>query len=124
MAGGDGWRDIVRDAVAARAADARKNSRNGSQTAHISRVGFTIAAHAYLVRAARARGMSISSYIRRATMAVVAMDLRIEPTEIFAVDAAITPPGKNGRWQSTRDLDGDLFGQWKVRPDDSRSDHS
>lgn len=116
----DGWRDIVRDAVAARAADARKNSNSGSQTANISRVGFSVEAHPYLVRAAKARGMSVSGYIRRATMAHVAMDLGIDPLEIFAVDTPLTPPGMNGRWQSTQDLDGELFGRWEVRPDGPR----
>lgn len=122
---GDGWRDIVRDAVATRAAEARKRSSSGSQTAHISRVGFSVAAHPFLVRAAKARGMSISGYIRRATMAVVAMDLGIDPIEIFAVDTPLTPPGMNGRWCSTLDLDGELFGRWEVRPDGPRhDDHS
>jgi len=117
---GDGWRDIARDAVAARAAEARKNSPSGSQTANISRVGFSVEAHPYLVRAAKQRGMSISGYIRRATMALVAMDLGIDPVEIFEVDTPLTPPGMAGRWHSTQDLDGELFGQWKVRPDESR----
>lgn len=119
----DGWRDIVRDAVAARAAEARKNSTRGSQTAHISRVGFSTEAHPYLVRAAKARGMSVSGYIRRATMALVAMDLGIDPIEIFAVDTPLTPPGGAGRWHSTQDLDGELFGRWEVRPDGSPNHH-
>lgn len=110
----DGWRDIVRDAVAARAAEARKRSRGASQTAHISRVGFSVEAHPFLVRAAHLRGMSISGYIRRATMTLVAKDLGIDPKEIFAVDTPLTPPGKAGRWHSTRDLDGELFGRWEV----------
>lgn len=124
MAGGDGWRDMIRDSVAARAAEARKRSTRGSQTTNISRVGFSVDAQPYLVRAARARGMSVSGYIRRATMAVVAMDLGIDPLEIFAVDTPLTPPGMNGRWQSTLDLDGELFGRWEVRPDGPRNDHS
>lgn len=124
MAAGDGWRDIIRDGVAARAADARKNSPGGSQTQHISRVGFSVDAHPYLVRAAQARGMSISGFIRRATMAVVAADLGIDPEEIFLLDTPVTPPGLSGRWQSTRDLDGELFGQWRFRPDDSDTDLS
>lgn len=119
---GDGWRDIVKDAVAARAAEARKRSAGASQTAHISRVGFSVEAHPYLVRAAHQRGMSISGYIRRATMALAAMDLGIAPTEIFEKDTPLTPPGMAGRWHSTRDLDGELFGRWEVRPDGSRHD--
>ncbi|QUE25316.1 ribbon-helix-helix DNA binding domain protein [Microbacterium phage Fizzles] len=117
--GGAGWRDIVRDAIAVRAAETRKKSSSASQTANISRVGFSVDAHPYLVRAAERRGMSISGYIRRATMAIVAMDLGLDPVDIFAVDTPLAPPGMSGRWHSSRDLDGELYGHWKVKPDDS-----
>ena len=111
---GNGWRDIVRDGVATKAADARKRSARRSPDKQPSRIGFSVEAHPFLVRAANLRGMSISGYIRRATMTIVAQDLGMDPKEIFAVDMPLTPRGMNGRWQSTLDLDGELFGRWEV----------
>ena len=111
------WRDLVKDAAAARSHDTKKRTRGASDSAHISRVGFAIAAHMHLVTAARRRGISISGYIRRATLAVVAMDLGLEATDLFELDSAITPIGRVGS-KPTKDLDGALYGRWEVQPRD------
>jgi hypothetical protein len=110
-----GWRDLVRDAAVAKSHDTRKRSRGASDTAHISRVGFAVAAHKFLVLAARRRGISISGYIRRATLAVVAMDLGLKAIDLFEFDSGITPIGRVGS-KPTKDLDGKLYGRWEVQP--------
>jgi hypothetical protein len=112
---------VVRDAVAARAAETAAHHRGASQYAHISRVGLSVEAHPFLVEAARKRGISISGYIRRATMALVAMDLGLQATDLFEKDIAITPIGRRGAPPS-RDIDGALYGRWEVQPGDSRAD--
>jgi hypothetical protein len=114
------WRTLVSDSVAARAAETRSRNRGASDTAHISRVGFSVDAHPFLVRAAKARGISISGYIRRATLAHVAADLGMDPLDLFALDAAITPIGRRGAPPS-RDLDGILYGDWGVDLREPRS---
>lgn len=120
---GTSWRDLTRDAVAVRAADSAKRSHGGSAKTSVSRVGFSPAVMVYLVRAAALRGISIAGYIRRSVMAHVAMDLGIDPIEIFEQDMAIGPTGKGGATRmQTRDLDGSIYGQWKVRPDDDSAD--
>jgi hypothetical protein len=111
------WRDLVRDQAAARSHDTKTRTRGASDSAHISRVGFLIAAHRFLVIAARKRGISISGYIRRATLAVVAMDLGLEAVDLFELDAGITPIGRVGS-KPTKDLDGALYGRWEVQPRD------
>lgn len=121
MAGG--WRDMVKDAVAAKGAETATKHRGASGTANISRVGFSRLAHPFLVRAARKRGISISGYIRRATMAVVAVDLGIDPRKIFEVDTGITPLGRIGSAPS-KDLDGELYGPWRFRVDDDPASDS
>ena len=74
-----------------------------------------VAVHPFLVRAAQLRGISISGYIRRATMARVGADLGIDPVELFQMDSAITPLGKGGNPRHPdRDLDGALYGRWEV----------
>lgn len=113
----EAWRRLVIDAVTTRAAETTQRSRGASDSNRISRVGFHPDAHIFLVRAARKRGISLSGYIRRATMAVVAMDLGLEARDLFGLDAAITPIGRIGA-PPTRDLDGELYGRWEVRPDD------
>lgn len=115
--GGAAWRDLIRDQMAVRAAEVRETSGGASHAMAISRVGFARAVQPYLVLAAQRRGISIAGYIRRATMAVVAMDLGIDPVEIFEQDMAIAPLGKGGM-HSSKDLDGELYGRWEVRPDE------
>jgi hypothetical protein len=110
---------VVRDAVAARAAETASRHRAASQYAHVSRVGLSVAAHSFLVEAARKRGISISGYIRRATLALVAMDLGLEATDLFEKDIAITPIGRRGAPPS-RDIDGALYGRWEVQPGEPR----
>lgn len=116
MAGAD-WRSMIKDQVAVKAADTRERNRGASQTANISRVGFSANVQPHLVRAAKRRGISISGYIRRATMAVVAMDLGFKATDLFDSDVMITPVGRNGA--PSKDLDGTLYGRWEVVPDAS-----
>lgn len=113
--GGD-WRQLVKDTVAQRADEARERSRGTSATNRISRVGFAVRAHFFLVQAAKKRGISISGYIRRATMTQVALDLDIPQLDLFETDAAITPIGKTGTLPS-KDLDGALYGRWGVAHD-------
>lgn len=117
---GAGWRDMVRDAVDARAAETAVRSPRASQYAHISRVGFSPDAHGFLVRAAKARGISLAGYIRRATLAHVALDLGLTATDLFRLDNAVSPAGGGGnaRWHGTRDLDGEMWGRWEVIADE------
>lgn len=116
---GAGWREIVGDQLNVRAADTAER-RLSRPAVVVSRVGFAPAVQPVLVMAAQARGISIAGYIRRATMAHVAMDLGLDPIELFEKDMAPSPAGRGGQW-SDKDLDGEKFGQWKVRPDDSRT---
>jgi len=111
---GASWRDMVKDQVAVKAAETREKHNGASQTANISRVGFSVNVHPHLVRAAKRRGISISGYIRRATLAVVAMDLGFKATDLFDSDTLVTPPG--GRGAPSKDLDGTLYGRWEVVP--------
>lgn len=111
------WRTLVKDAAAAKAGETRTRNRGASDTANISRVGMGTQAHVFLVQAAKARGISISGYIRRATLAHVAMDLGMEATDLFALDLAITPIGRRGSLPD-RDLDGEMYGRWEVEPRD------
>lgn len=111
---------MVRDAVGARAAETAERSPGASQYAHISRVGISPDAHRFLVEAARRRGISIAGYIRRATLAHVALDLGLEATDLFQLDNAIAPLGKGG--PGVRDLDGELWGRWEVVARESSSD--
>lgn len=121
----DDWRTLVSDAVSARAHETAKRSHGGSAKTSVSRVGFSPRVMPYLVRAAQLRGISIAGYIRRSVMAHVAMDLGLNPIDIFREDLAIGPTGRGGRADGrTMDLDGTRYGQWKVRPDDSAGDHS
>ncbi len=113
MAGNDGWRQVVADAVEVRAADTARKNRGASDHANISRVGFGSEAHPYIVRAAKKRGISVSGYIRRATAAMAALDLGLDPKEIFEKDVAITPIGRIGA-KPSKDLDGELYGTWEV----------
>lgn len=119
MAGAD-WRSMIRDQSAVNAARSREKNRAGSQYAHISRVGLAVAAHNLLVRAAKRRGISISGYIRRATLAVVAMDLGMNAVDLFEMDNGIAPPSRRG--SPSKDLDGAIYGRWEVQPHDSRTD--
>ena len=112
---GTGWRDIIRDQVAAQAQETREKTRASSADIRLSRIHFAVAVHPFLVRAAQLRGISISGYIRRATMVRVGADLGIDPVELFQMDSAITPLGKGGNPRHPdRDLDGALYGRWEV----------
>lgn len=115
MAGAD-WRSIIADRVAVAAADTRANSTGTSADQRFTRVAFSLAAHPYLLRAARARGISLSGYTRRATLARVADDLGMDPQQLFLLDNAIAPFGKGGNGGHHRefDLDGTLYGRWEV----------
>lgn len=115
MGRGDGWRDVVRDAVTTKAAEVSARNRAASGAIRISRVGFLPAFHVYLVRAAKLRGISLAGYIRRSVAALVAMDLDMDVRDLIELDAAVTPIGKNGT-RPSKDLDGALYGQWEVRP--------
>lgn len=103
--------------VAAKAADTRKRSRGASDNFRISRIGFSTAAHPFLVKAARTRGISLSGYIRRAVMAWVAHDLGLDRIQLFELDAGITPIGRVGS-RPTKDLDEKIYGRWEVHRDD------
>jgi 2-keto-3-deoxy-6-phosphogluconate aldolase len=115
MPGGDGWRDMVRDAVAVQAAEVTERHPGASADLRISRVGLSPEAHRFIVEAARRRGISISGYIRRASLAVAAMDLGLDPKDLFALDIGIAPIGRRGAPPS-KDLDGELYGDWAVQP--------
>lgn len=112
------WQKVISDQVAAKAADARARSTGASDSVRLSRVGIGPAAHPYLVRAAQARGISLAGYIRRATMAMVAVDLGMDAVDLFAIDLPIRPIGRPGEAPSL-DLDGELYGRWEVQPDES-----
>ena len=120
--GGADWKSMIRDQVAVTSAEAREKSNGTSAAQRLTRVGFSLAVHPYLLRAARQRGISLSGYVRRATMAHVALDLGLDPVDLFKLDAAIAPISRGGdRWRPDRDLDGELYGRWEVRRDDSGS---
>ena len=110
---GDSFRQVIMDGVAAKAAETARKNRGASDHANISRVGFGAEAHPYIVRAAKKRNISISGYIRRATAAMAALDLGIDPREIFEKDVGITPIGRIGAPPS-KDLDGILYGLWDI----------
>lgn len=113
---GAGWRDIAKDGVAAKVAESEAKNRNGAIYAHVSRVGYSPDVHRFLVDAAKARGISIAGYIRRATLAHVALDLGLEATDLFQLDNSISPLGVGGpgRSRGILDLDGELWGRWEV----------
>lgn len=115
MQKGDGWRQVVNDAVATKAAESASRNRAASNKIRISRVGFLPIVHPFLVKAAQKRGISLAGYIRRATLALIAMDLGLNLRDLLELDAAVTPIGKNGTLP-TKDLDGELYGTWEVRP--------
>lgn len=118
MAGAD-WRSMIADQVAVTAADAREGRFGTAANQRMTRVAFSLAAHPFLLRAAQRRGISLSGYVRRATMAHVALDLGLDPIELFKLDAAIAPIGEGGdRWNPERDLDGALYGRWEVERGD------
>lgn len=110
---GDSFRQVIIDGVNARAAETATRNPGASGTANISRVGFGVEAHPYIVRAAKLRGISISGYIRRATAAMAALDLGIDPREIFEKDTKIAPIGRIGRVPS-KDIDGEFYGLWDI----------
>jgi len=121
MAGGADWRSIIADQVAVQAAETRDRSPGSSATQRLTRVAFSLEAHPYLLRAAQLRGISLSGYVRRATMAHVALDLGLDPIDLFRVDSAIAPIGVGGsRWHAERDLDGTLYGRWEVERGEPR----
>lgn len=115
-----GWRQVVIDQLDVRGAEVRKRSSGASQSTSVSRVGFSPKVQPLLVQAARARGISIAGYIRRATMAFVAKDLGLDPIQLFEQDMAPSPYGRGGT-KSDRDLDGKRYGHWKVHPDESHT---
>lgn len=117
MAGAD-WRSVLRDRVQVKAATTREEQKAASNIFRISRVAFSVAAHPFLVRAAAKRGISLSGYIRRATMAFVARDLGLNQLDLFEIDAGVTPVGRRGA--PSKDLDGALYGTWEVCPDVDR----
>lgn len=116
MAGAD-WRSIISDQIAVKGAAARTHV--ASQHANISRVGFGVEAHPFVVQAARARGISVAAYIRRSTLGMVALDLGLELRDLLERDVAPSPYGSGGaeqRWgRGDRDLDGERFGSFAVR---------
>lgn len=117
---GASWKDVLKDQVAAGAAETKKRSRGDASTIRLSRIHFSVEVHPYLVRAARQRGISISGYIRRATLAHVALDLGLDPIELFKIDSAIRP--LSGVRAHHYDLDGKAYGRWEVKHDDPRDD--
>lgn len=117
------WQQRILDGLEVRAAEANSRSYGTSATNRISRVGFSTAAHPYLVRAAQGRTISLSGYIRRATLAMVARDLGMDPKVLFELDAAIAPIDRRGA-PPTKDLDGELYGTWgwESRQDEPSED--
>lgn len=112
-----GWRELMRDQLNVTAEERIARQRDHGKAISISRVGFAAAVQPLLVAAAQRRGISIAGYIRRATMAFVAHDLGLDPVDIFEQDMAPSPYARGGM-HSSKDLDGELFGQWKVAPDE------
>lgn len=117
------WQQRILDGLTVRAAEANARSYGTSATNRISRVGFSTDVHPYFVRAAQGRGISLSGYIRRATLAMVARDLGMDPVDLFMLDTAIAPIGRRGD-TPTKDLDGALYGTWgwEVGRDEPRDD--
>lgn len=117
MAGAD-WRTVITDQMALNAEKARQNA-GASHLANVSRVGFGVDVHPWVVRAARQRGISIAGYIRRSTLALVSLDLGVDLRDLLERDVAPAPFGeRTNRWApGDRDLDGERYGHWEVQPD-------
>lgn len=115
--GGADWRSTLKDQVAATASAAE--GKGISSVYRISRVAFSVDAHPFLRRAAEKRGISLSGYIRRATMAFVARDLGLPARDLFELDAAPVPFDQTRRnWPRghvPKDLDGEMYGTWETK---------
>lgn len=109
---GHSWRDMIRNQVEVTTRESN-DRRDSGPPIRLSRIHFSADVHPFLVRAAQRRGISISGYIRRATMARVALDLGLDPISLFTLDSAIAPIGKGGG-VADRDLDGEKYGRWEV----------
>lgn len=118
-----GWRDNVNSAVKAKGRTTSQENPGASQTFRISRVGFGVLAHPFVVRAALKRGISLSGYLRRAALAFAAHDLGLNRIDLFELDAAVAPPGRIGSLP-TKDLDEKIYGSWEVQGDGTRSERS
>lgn len=106
------WRQVIADQVYVRAKEAQRKSRGAGHRVSMNRIAFSRDVQPYLVKAANQRGISLSGYIRRATMAHVALDLGMEATDLFEIDLQIN--AGDGPNKLTRDLDGERFGRWEV----------
>lgn len=113
--GGSSWRDVIADQVAVSAAETKGNRGGSGADIRLTHMHLSVEAHPFLVRAAQARGISISGYARRAVLAHVALDLGLEAVDLFKLDGRIAPLGSGGGSPLTsRDLDGQMYGRWEV----------
>lgn len=107
------WHEIVRDQLANRGQEfASRKRKNAGRGLFVSRVGFSGLLRPYLVKAAERRGITVAGYIRRAVSGFIAMDLDMEVTDLFEIDAAIKPWGE----PTDRDLEQKRWGRWEVKP--------
>lgn len=66
--------------------------------------------HKMLVKRARERRISPASYVRRATMAMLAVDLGIPFSDLLALDPRMT----RETGYAVTDPDGTAFGPWEI----------
>lgn len=99
-------------------AERARTSRGASHHQNVSRVGFSPLIQPILVRAARRRGISIAGYIRRATLAIIAIDLGIPVEELIEKDIRAASFGNRMNPWSKPGMEIEAqYGSWKVRPD-------
>lgn len=102
-----GWADRLLSNV-----QARPLGTNG-RGPHASRLNIelTVGVWPLLLRAARARNVSPTGYIRRAMLAFIAHDLNKPLEEVLAHDPRFSPPGTN---RVVVDPEGKLGGSWEI----------
>lgn len=97
------WRDIVRADVAA----LPRSSGGDEMTVTVMAPPSTMS---LLRQAARARRMSVSSYVRRSAYAMACHDLQIPFAEVLARDPRVARETNLG----VLDPDGTAFGRWEI----------
>lgn len=106
---GDGW-DLLEDAVELEALT--RAGRAGGRTESLA-VRLIPGGRALLKEAARQRGISMESYLRRAVMAFVTADLELDWEVVMAGEPPTVSFGREPR--SGVRVGGAGYGDWRVR---------
>lgn len=105
-AGREGWRDSVRAALDS-VPDARQNRRRGAEAVTTD---FLPGGYGAIVRAAKARRLSLAAYVRRAAYAMAAHDLGLPLSDLIDRD----PRMSRDTGFAVEDPDGTKFGPWEI----------